>query len=153
VAPLPAPAPVPIPVPTPTPTPTATPTPTPTPTSNGAKVSGTASRTDSGADPTTATIDVVFTLSRADGLGKATADFSVNHRGSISSSSVTAPAGWTCSAKPLDPSSISCATDAVKPGELKFRLSVNIPHYWHGHTLTYGLSGTGIAAKTFYYDF
>jgi RNA polymerase sigma factor (sigma-70 family) len=153
VAPLPAPAPVPIPVPTPTPTPTATPTPTPTPTSNGAKVSGTASRTDSGADPTTATIDVVFTLSRADGLGKATADFSVNHRGSISSSSVTAPAGWTCSAKALDPSSISCATDAVQPGELKFRLSVNIPHYWHGHTLTYGLSGTGIAANTFYYDF
>ncbi|MFH5879847.1 zf-HC2 domain-containing protein [Arthrobacter sp. NA-172] len=144
---------VPTSAPVPTPTPTQTPTPTPTPTTNGAKVSGTARRTDSRTDPTTATLETVFTLSRANGLGKATADFSVNKRGSISSSSVTAPAGWACSAKPLDPSSISCTTDSVQPGELEFRLKATIPQYWSGHTLTYGLRGTGIMANTFSYDF
>lgn len=138
---------------TPMPTPTPSTTPTPTPTPNRAKVSGTASRTDSGADPTTATLEPVFTLSPGSGLGKATANFSVNKRGSISSSSVAAPAGWTCSPKPLDPSSISCDTNSVQPGELKFTFKVALPHHWHSRTLTYGLSGTGIESKTFYYDF
>ncbi|MCX2749665.1 sigma-70 family RNA polymerase sigma factor [Arthrobacter sp. MI7-26] len=139
--------------PTPTPSPSSTPSPTPTLTPNRAKVSGTASRTDSGADPTSATLEPIFTLSPGSGLGKAAADFSVNKRGSISSSSVTAPAGWTCSPKPLDPSSISCATNSVQAGELKFTFNVTIPHYWHSRTLTYGLSGTGIETNTFYNKF
>ncbi|WAH99330.1 zf-HC2 domain-containing protein [Arthrobacter sp. MMS18-M83] len=153
----PAPTSVPTSTPSPTPsrtsTPTPSPRPTPTRTPNRAKVTGTASRTDSGVDPTTATLEPVFTLSPGSGLGKATADFSLNRRGSISSSSVTTPAGWTCSPKPLDPSSISCATNSVQPGELKFTFNVAVPHYWHSHTLTYGLSGTGIETNTFYYDF
>ncbi|MBB6405977.1 sigma-70 family RNA polymerase sigma factor [Arthrobacter sp. AZCC_0090] len=155
LAPTPSPTPSPVPTPTPTSTPTPshvpTPTPTSTPTPNRAKVSATTSRTDSGTDPTTATLQTVFTLSR--GFGSATADFSVNTPGSISASSVTAPAGWSCAAKPLDLSSISCTTGSVQPGELKFTFNVNIPDYWHGHTLTYGLSGPGIAANTFSYGF
>ncbi|MFF2297872.1 zf-HC2 domain-containing protein [Arthrobacter sp. NPDC058127] len=150
----PAPAPIPPPAPSRTSTPTATPTPapspTPTPTPTRAKVSATASRTDTGADPTSATLETVFTLAR--GIGNATADFSINAPGTISSGSVTAPAGWSCSAKPLDPSGISCATSSVQPGELKFRLNVTILDQGV-HTLTYGLSGPGIAANTFYYDF
>lgn len=157
--PLAAPAPVPVAVPMPTlaptpsttPSPVPTPTPTSTPTPNRAKVSAATSRTDSGTDPTTATLQTVFTLSR--GSGTATADFSVNTPGSISASSVTAPAGWSCAAKPLDPSSISCTTGSVQPGELKFTFNVNTPDFWNRHTLTYGLSGPGIAANTFSYDF
>ncbi|MCZ9881937.1 zf-HC2 domain-containing protein [Arthrobacter sp. B2a2-09] len=142
--------PIPVPVPVRTPSPTPTPTPAPTPTANRGKVSGKASRTDSGAEPTTATLETVFTLSR--GFGNATADFSINAPGTISSGSVTAPAGWSCSAKPLDPSSISCATSSVQPGELKFGLTVRIVDQ-DVHTLTYGLNGPGIATNSFHYDF
>ncbi|MDQ0239332.1 zf-HC2 domain-containing protein [Arthrobacter bambusae] len=144
----PAPASTPLPIAVPVRTPA--PTPTPTPTANRGKISGTASRTDTGADPTTATLETVFTLSR--GIGNATADFSINAPGTISSGSVTAPSGWSCSAKPLDPSGISCTTNSAQPGELTFRLNVTVVNQGV-HTLTYGLSGTGIATSTFRYDF
>ncbi len=144
----PAPASTPLPIAVPVRTPA--PTPTPTPTANRGKISGTASRTDTGADPTTATLETVFTLSR--GIGNATADFSINAPGTISGGSVTAPSGWSCSAKPLDPSGISCTTNSAQPGELTFRLNVTVVNQGV-HTLTYGLSGTGIATSTFRYDF
>ncbi|MFH5879871.1 zf-HC2 domain-containing protein [Arthrobacter sp. NA-172] len=144
------PQPVPSPVPHTPAAPLPSPTPTPTPAPTLAQVSGTASRTDSGTDPTTATVEVIFTLSRTDGPGTTTADFSIDNNAWIDGTSVSAPAGWNCTAKPADPANLSCITNSAQAGDLKFSLKLNTSHTWEETTFTYALSGPRIAANSFH---
>ncbi|MDI2033317.1 sigma-70 family RNA polymerase sigma factor [Paenarthrobacter nitroguajacolicus] len=149
------PEPEPVTVPTPAPSPSKAPppqAPAPRPATVLAAVGGSAkwvTTTDRNGTQTSSVSrwDIAFTASGTEPLGNGKVVIALEDNDVIQASSVTAPAGWSCSA--ASSNALSCVTNSIQRSDLHFHLESAPKVPKSGGVLRYSLSGPGLTTANF----
>lgn len=102
-------------------------------------------------DYSTTAMRVAFSADGSPSLGPGKAVFSVEEGSWIREGSVLAPDGWSCSVEGRN--ILTCITDAVERTDLHFHLTAESRHHRDSGVLKYSLSGKGLAAGEFVYNY
>jgi RNA polymerase sigma factor (sigma-70 family) len=102
-----------------------------------------------GSNPTERELNLVFSLMDNGAAESAEAIFSLPDQATFVAGKTTSPAGWTCSSAAENSRQIRCATPALDPHGLDFKLVVAMPVAVDRGTLHYQFGGQGIVTKTF----